>query len=1084
MMKLVAANIEFNNTDLSVEDKINSLKRLANVAHQTAFATQLGTRLGNVTKSPLYQAGEALGKAVGLSDKDFSNNLLKSVYDEAYNDFQNLKANDLKLPQYSGGSATNSAKSKGSGGDKGSGGSKTKKEHEVNDNYYNFTDAKVKDEKKKADKLKEDLDEINEQIDFAYSQGNIELANKLEEDLSKREAIYRETLSKSAAAVRDMGKNEVLPLVYELAPELKGKNFDEFTEEEKLTIKKRLEDEIVDIKNKKIDLENAGNENVSDEEVKAAEKKLKILEEQYSTIEEIYNIVGTEEGKGEFAKAYRESLTRAAEQIKNSLDKELSQIDIRINMFEDMGDFGGHIYALIEHNLKIHDATEKLRNDGLEENAEAIQTNQGKYRENFKKIFEILNSEFDKSMKKIQEESEDLEFNLNFWGSKDYDEQEENIRKQLELSLKSVADYDDEISKLTESYRNNSITGAEYEERLRSLREEQQNAASKVKEYYEALRDLEISKIDDQIEDIERATEKQTKAIDDQISELEKLKDELDDLKNLYDRAYKAVQKLVGDQIDDLNELKEQEEEYYDKKLEDLDKINEETKRGIELSEKKEAIEKASQRTALVYHEDKGWVHEANPNDLSEAQRDLDQWLIDDQFEQAKKSIEEQKEAAIKAIDDQIEAWNKYLEKWEDAINAYEEGQNKLAAIAVIGKNWEESTLAQREDIIRKFGKEYYDICSKLDSDSDDSYEKQIDNLNKQKDALEKASEEQIEALNNIKSAWEELFDSMTTASDEWVRNLVEKFDLPEQVRDALLSMLSDYKTDRENVLDKSNEKLQYNNDDVMKIRDMINNSKKWANEDSEVSKEQLFEKNKDLAEQLSFHTYFDSHKGVWYDDNRNNIYSDEFLKRLEEQQEINEENIRVNEYNSDKIQSNSNITEENSESTKSNTDSTKDNTNAINKQSKISKAVADTINRAIDVVGNTADAINNKSSGNTVGSNSGSSSGGNSSGSSSSPSLSGNPYTYSSELKGTDVDTAAEWFKEKHKTNPGTNITVISGGISTLSSDLINQLGLKSGDLVVLGKQLYHITNSGYSKITGSLVNKYAKGSEYIPYN
>ena len=84
----------------------------------------------------------------------------------------------------------------------------------------------MKDEKKKADKLKEDLDEINEQIDFAYSQGNIELANKLEEDLSKREAIYRETLSKSAAAVRDMGKNEVLPLVYELAPELKGKNFD------------------------------------------------------------------------------------------------------------------------------------------------------------------------------------------------------------------------------------------------------------------------------------------------------------------------------------------------------------------------------------------------------------------------------------------------------------------------------------------------------------------------------------------------------------------------------------------------------------------------------------------------------------------------------------------------------------------------------------------------------------------------------------------------------------------------------------------------------------------------------------------
>ena len=52
------------------------------------------------------------------------------------------------------------------------------------------------------------------------------------------------------------------------------------------------------------------------------------------------------------------------------------------------------------------------------------------------------------------------------------------------------------------------------------------------------------------------------------------------------------------------------------------------------------------------------------------------------------------------------------------------------------------------------------------------------------------------------------------------------------------------------------------------------------------------------------------------------------------------------------------------------------------------------------------------------------------------------------------------------------------------MSTDLINQLGLASGDLVALGKQLYYITGSGYSKITGSLVNKYAKGSKYIPYD
>ena len=123
---------------------------------------------------------------------------------------------------------------------------------------------------------------------------------------------------------------------------------------------------------------------------------------------------------------------------------------------------------------------------------------------------------------------------------------------------------------------------------------------------------------------------------------------------------------------------------------------------------------------------------------MSAAQQDLDQWLIDDQFEQAKKSIEEQKEASLNAIEEQIEAWDKYIEKWEDAVNAYEDGQDRIAASTVIGANWEKSTLAQREDIIRKFETNYSALLKQLDEDNKNSIENQIEEFNKQKDAIEK----------------------------------------------------------------------------------------------------------------------------------------------------------------------------------------------------------------------------------------------------------------------------------------------------------------------------------------------------------
>ena len=1231
VMKLVAEEEIFGNTSLNVEDKIAALERLANAYGQTAFAASLAARMQNAeTVISGLKAADSLGAVTG-NKTNYTDDYLNSILEEEKAKFNNLSAPTIN---FTGGSAANSARSKGSKGGSGGSGSKgaeskSQKEHETNDEYYNYYESKVEDFKNGAKKLEEQIEETNAQIEFAYEKGDIELAENLKKQLSNQRDMYKEYLSGGSQYMREMANNEILPIIYEIAPEFKGKTIDQISEEEKKKVKERLDNEIVALKNKAIDLENAGK---SDSEIKAAEseiknkeRQLKILEEMYPVLENIYDLSGNKNGQGEWAKEYRDTLSDEIDEIKDSFDKAIEQQENNLSLFEDTDDFDGQLKAYLkmleichrtaeeyrkkglkedsesiketqkkyrdtkkeisdlykekfnneldkeEDNLSLFEDTENyeeavktqlkmmeichnsaeeyrklglsedseyikdaqkkyrehfkemidilkdkfnkeideeefnlsffenmdndkgqinsylkmleihakaaddFRKHGLDENSDAIKESQEEYIESFKKVFDILNETFEKFMQKRYDLSDKIDFRIDTLGDKEYDENTVLLKDKISLSNTNINYIVKEQKRLEDAYKNSTICASEYEEQMRSLKELEREQIQTIKECYENIRDIETAKIDDQINDITEATEKQTKAIDKQIKSLQKESDALSSLKDLYDKAYKAVQKIIDEEVEKLNKAKEKEEEYWNAKLEALEKINEETQRGIELSEKQQAVEKAGQKTALVYHEDTGYTYEANPNELSAAQQDLNQWIIDDQFNQAKKSIEEQKEAVLNSIDEQIEGWNTYLDLWGDALNAFDDKTNDAAAKTVIGLNYSSKVMAQNMGIVSKFEKDYSDILSKIGDETSGGIAKQIKDLEKQKETIEESSDAKIEALEGEKKVWEELFSQgMIENVDSFVAHFEEQFGVMIGKMEFAREVLQAFSNDMNKAMPNAEEIISYNDEDTITIKRMHENSQQWAKADNQKNKDQLFERNKKLSELLSFDTYFDSHSGTWLDENGNNIYS-----------RLSKDYIN---------------TQANTKAEIDNTQTTEDNTNANNNNTKVlksqiseskkivssNKELTNTIKDSTNTIEKASERVNSSNSGNNFSGSNNSNSTSNSSNSNSSSYTSNTPYTYTSTLKGEDIAVAKQWFDSKKKTYPGSNVKVIGGDVSSLSPTLISQLGLKSRDLVVLGKRLYYIDNSVgiFSKISSSLVNKYEKGSEYIPYS
>lgn len=230
---------------------------------------------------------------------------------------------------------------------------------------------------------------------------------------------------------------------------------------------------------------------------------------------------------------------------------------------------------------------------------------------------------------------------------------EENAEK-LRDAWKQM--YEDEKSDLEDQYSEGEIGTREYLDRLRNLYQRfykdipgfakeaakaQRNYLKTLQGEYQKLFSAAVSIIGDKISAIQaeydaavEAVEKERDAV---LKEYDNQIKAIDNQIKGYEKQIKAIQKEI---------------DVYEKEIDAIQKANEERQDAIDLQKAQYELARAqNQRTQHVYTSEKGFVYRANPQDVREAQNNLE---------------DKQQELRIKAI-------QKEIDKLEEVIDGYNE---------------------------------------------------------------------------------------------------------------------------------------------------------------------------------------------------------------------------------------------------------------------------------------------------------------------------------------------------------------------------------------------------------------------------
>lgn len=937
--------------------------------------------------------------------------------------------------------------------------SKSKSALKTNDNYYNQYQAQVDDYKATIEKLTDDLDTINNKLEKAIETGNTELVNQLQVEADKKNTALRDYLASSAKSVREMAEKQILPIVYEIAPQLKGKKYSDITQKDLQAINKALEDAVIAEENAETTAKNNGNDDAyNSAAIKSAEMRQKIFESLLDTLEDIDSVAGNANGSGEWAEKWADSLDKVISRIKEFYDYQISISDYNADLFEKQGNYSELEQLYVNKLSLIANQAKQLRELGYKDTSSDIQSLQGDYIDTQSKLLENKTKQFEEQIKANEKVVTSINDNIDDLNENDYTTKIELLNELLPAYNNKLATIEAQQKKLTDSFGGVANMTVETQEAMTELDEQALETAKNIKEtqkliseairaqyeyrqslldnensnlenyyelldlanngeekksnldsrinnltisiqsayreidrlraedaqknadaiqteiqrvydatkkildlrkeqyqaeydelnryiemrdtlenwlvgekakyikkteklikesyakglidaktYIEQLSDVYISEfeqyqseqqrlqqaaidaIEKEIEAIEKAQDAKVDALEEEIDLLEKRKEELEDQLELYDKAKSAVDTLIDEETERLQE-----------EIDKLEEKNNQQTKAIELAEKQQALAKAQQqKSAYIYRENEGWVYESNAQELADAQQDLAEYQREQQFEAEKQ-----------AIQDRIDALNEYKESWQDAVDAYEKAQDKIAASAVIGKDWEEYVLGLREDIVKKFGDEYYKLSDELEN----VVEKRIDSLNKEKDEITETADDEIEKLNDLKEAWSKALD-IQDEIEGYTGGLEALIGAETDSYESRLALAENFATNYENTFKRLQQSTQQQIEDVYKttqaydelltkagiplysdttttspatstsystltdndieiLKRMRMASQEWSKTTDEDYRARLANYNQEMAKLLSFNANFDSHTGTWTDDEGRLLYS------------------------------------------------------------------------------------------------------------------------------------------------------------------------------------------------------------------
>ena len=355
--------------------------------------------------------------------------------------------------------------------------------------------------------------------------------------------------------------------------------------------------------------------------------------------------------------------------------------------------------------------------------------------------------------------------------------------------------------------------------------------ADAVKEAYEAQKKAlekqkkELESIKDSLESEQKTLDGIVKTItariDKEIDRLEHqwddLKEQLEDEKNNLDAAMNGATYLIEKRTKALQKEQEALDDSYQPRIDalqdELDKLNETNdaqEKAIELARKKAAMDAAkANRSVRVYREGKGFVWEADENEVKSTEEDYNDALRQKEHEDAQKALEDQKAALEKELEDKkqelqdkIDAYDEYKDKLSEGQNEYTNSKNVAILRQLYGANADQMILNMDQAMIDKITTDYMNNMSNTDH-----VENQI-----------KENQKLIDQLEDYKSKWEEVADAYETEQNRINTVALLGADWEEKILGQRTDVLDNFKNHYIDILRQIEEKTAEINDLNLKI--------------------------------------------------------------------------------------------------------------------------------------------------------------------------------------------------------------------------------------------------------------------------
>ena len=191
--------------------------------------------------------------------------------------------------------------------------------------------------------------------------------------------------------------------------------------------------------------------------------------------------------------------------------------------------------------------------------------------------------------------------------------------------------------------------------------------------------------------------------------------------------ASRKIEELQ-DQIDAINDKYDQmlqdAEDRAQAQLDALEAQNEAVEDQIALQQKLEALDKAKNTMQMVF-KDGQFQYQADADEVSKSQNELNAYYRQKDYENRKKYIEDSLKAEkdyietlrkneTAALEDEKKRWEEYKEGWSNLTSEYEFQQNKLLADQMFGADQENATWQTRLANLQSFVSQYNALMSSL----------------------------------------------------------------------------------------------------------------------------------------------------------------------------------------------------------------------------------------------------------------------------------------------------------------------------------------------------------------------------------